>query len=246
VRFLKWQITTFFIIAASLLSLYFYSDNHLRVLKSEAAIVHNSSTALQAQRMSLPVALPERELKPKMTPPESNLSTPMKKITQKTAPHSAKQAKLKLSSDYYQIYNPKAEVDYILVNLDTQQLHAFSGQTLVLTEKISAASSNINIPSDYDLEGPHNHFGNFSVINKVVNGFSHQFNCPMPYALYYFKGHAIHQTEPQYYHLLGTPASHGCIREGPVVAKWLFDHTSVGTPIKIFSSNSNYQRELAY
>jgi lipoprotein-anchoring transpeptidase ErfK/SrfK len=46
------------------------------------------------------------------------------------------------------------------------------------------------------------------------------YGSPMPYAIFYHKGYAIHGT--MYLRQLGGPASHGCVRLHPVHAATLF------------------------
>lgn len=139
-------------------------------------------------------------------------------------------------ADYYQIIIPQARVDYILVVISGQVLYAYSQGKPALSERISTASTGINLPPETNLEVPHNHVGLFKVESKNADAYSNVYDCPMPYALFYFHGHAIHQTERKYYSLLGQPASHGCVREGPVAARWLFEHTPVGTIVDIRES----------
>ncbi len=136
----------------------------------------------------------------------------------------------------YALYQPQATVDYIRVVIDEQRLYAFSQGELVMVESISTASTGINLPTEVKSDYPHNHLGVFAVRSKDEEAYSDVFDCPMPYAMFYCGGHAVHQTEPKYYRLLGQPASHGCVREGPGIAKWLFEHTPLGTPVDIVVS----------
>ena len=46
------------------------------------------------------------------------------------------------------------------------------------------------------------------------------YNSPMPYAIFFYKGYAIHGTN--YLSQLGGPASHGCVRLHPANAATLF------------------------
>ncbi|TSC91683.1 MAG: hypothetical protein CEN92_217 [Candidatus Berkelbacteria bacterium Licking1014_96] len=141
-------------------------------------------------------------------------------------------------TDHYFLYRPEAIVDYIKVVIDEQRLYAFEQGKLVMTELISTASTGVNLPLENASDYPHNHLGTFSVLSKNKDAYSQEYDCPMPFALGYHGGHFIHQTESKYYHLLGQPASHGCVREGPEIAKWLFEHTPIGTTVEVAPSNA--------
>jgi lipoprotein-anchoring transpeptidase ErfK/SrfK len=54
---------------------------------------------------------------------------------------------------------------------------------------------------------------------------------PMPYALFFRGGYAIHGTYS--IRQLGRPASHGCVRLPTAFAKKLYGVTSIGTPVYI-------------
>ena len=46
--------------------------------------------------------------------------------------------------------------------------------------------------------------------------------------------HGIHATSPPYYGRLGSPASHGCVRQHKADAQVLYGLVSVGTPVYIY------------
>ena len=53
----------------------------------------------------------------------------------------------------------------------------------------------------------------------------------VPYAMYYHRGYAIHGA---YWHnRFGTPVSHGCVNLAVDQAEWLFNWTSLKTPVII-------------
>jgi len=160
--------------------------------------------------------------------------------TKSRKPEKVTPADVLATRGMYQILVPNAEVATIVVAVSEQKLTAFD-QTgkLVFWEQISTALGSKIIPVDaprVEHEKPHDHLGEFSVVRKDEDHVSGVHGCPMPYSIFYTSGHAIHQTERRLYHLLGSPASHGCIREGPVAAKWLFDHTPVGARVSIVES----------
>jgi hypothetical protein len=139
---------------------------------------------------------------------------------------------------YYQLYHPEAIVDYIKVVIDEQRLYAFSRQKLVMMEMVSTAFTGINLPLGDKADFPHNHLGVFQIQSKNKNAYSQEYDCPMPSAMSYYGGHYIHRTEPKFYHLLGLPTSHGCVREGPEAAEWLFNRTPVGAVVEIVASQN--------
>lgn len=65
------------------------------------------------------------------------------------------------------------------------------------------------------------------------------YNSPMPYAIFFHKGYAIHGTE--YIRRLGGPASHGCVRLHPKHAAELFtlvkEHGKADTRIVVTGAN---------
>lgn len=94
------------------------------------------------------------------------------------------------------------------------------------------------LPMNVHPKDPHDHAGVFKVLDKAELIHSHQFDVDMPWALHYLSGHYIHATSPNFYRLLGQPASHGCIRLSREDAHALFDATSVGTRVEVIGSES--------
>ena len=58
-------------------------------------------------------------------------------------------------------------------------------------------------------------------------------DAPMPYAVFFSGGYAVHATE--FTKRLGTPASHGCVRQMATTAKWLYDFSVIGMPVKVIA-----------
>lgn len=134
-------------------------------------------------------------------------------------------------------------VKLIVVDLDSQVLFAYGdeNQGNELRSYFISGALGPDLPIDAKGEAtnkPHNHLGNYSILDKDFDHFSGVYNCPMPYALHYFQGHYIHMTEPKFYHQIGQPASHGCIREKEQDAIWLYSHSRVGTKVIIERSGS--------
>lgn len=123
----------------------------------------------------------------------------------------------------------RPEVHLIRVSVDDQRLYAYGEdkEFPLATFPVSTALGGRVLPLDVKSDKPHDHLGNFTIFQKIIDCWSDAYNCPMPYALRYFEGHYIHATEPKFYPSLGQPASHGCIRLNLDNAKWLYAHTPV-------------------
>jgi hypothetical protein len=74
------------------------------------------------------------------------------------------------------------------------------------------------------------------VFGKSPNAWSGQYHCWMPYwmAITASGSHGIHATSPPFYYALGSPASHGCVRQHRNDARVLYGMVSVGTPVYVF------------
>jgi len=119
----------------------------------------------------------------------------------------------------------------IVVSIPEQRLYVYEGEQIRWVMLCSTASSGINLPPDENMDGIHNHFGMFSILDKQKNKFSIIYRVAMPYALHYHGGHYIHAT--QLTEFLGTPASHGCVRLKLSDAKKLYDWAEVGDLVNI-------------
>ena len=73
--------------------------------------------------------------------------------------------------------------------------------------------------------------GKYSVFRKKRRALSIPYKVWLPYATYFVRGIAIHQSSnvPVY------PASHGCVRVTPYDAKWLYRRTPVGTRVVVLA-----------
>lgn len=73
--------------------------------------------------------------------------------------------------------------------------------------------------------------GHYSVYAKIPRWWSTPFREWLPWALPFVGGIAFHEflTVPAY------PASHGCVRQVPAVARMTFDFASVGMPVDVIS-----------
>ncbi len=114
-------------------------------------------------------------------------------------------------------------VRWIDVDLSSQRVFAFEGDTLLRTFVVSTGTSahptvvgrfRIYVKYRYDdMAGPGYYLPN------------------VPYTMYFYQGYALHGT---YWHSnFGHPMSHGCINLRTSDAGWLFDFASVGTLVNV-------------
>ena len=112
---------------------------------------------------------------------------------------------------------------WIEIRLSTQRLIAWEGGRRVYAVIVSTGKS--STPT---------HSGIFTIQSKRRTDRMRGpgYDVPnVPYAMYYHRGYAIHGA---YWHnRFGTPVSHGCTNVAVNHAKWLFNWSSVGTPIVI-------------
>ena len=73
--------------------------------------------------------------------------------------------------------------------------------------------------------------GSFSVFLKSRHHVSSQYDVPMPYAMFYNGGEALHVSKRYLYRGKGT---HGCIQVLPHVAPVLWERVRTGTPVQVF------------
>lgn len=73
------------------------------------------------------------------------------------------------------------------------------------------------------------------VFSKALAPKSREYDVIMPYWLQITASgsHGIHATSPPFYHALGGPASHGCIRQHKEDARILWGMVRVGTPVYV-------------
>jgi lipoprotein-anchoring transpeptidase ErfK/SrfK len=74
------------------------------------------------------------------------------------------------------------------------------------------------------------------VFRKSISAWSGRYHCQMPYWLQITSSgsHGIHATSPPFYRYLGSPASHGCVRQHRADASVLYKLVPVGTAVYIF------------
>jgi lipoprotein-anchoring transpeptidase ErfK/SrfK len=110
---------------------------------------------------------------------------------------------------------------WIDVNLATQTLTAYEGNSPVLTMAVSTGLPSTPTPA-----------GQFRIWVKLryddMQGPGY-YLADVPYVMYFHGGYGLHGT---YWHdNFGTPMSHGCVNLSNADAQWLFSWASVGTKV---------------
>jgi len=114
---------------------------------------------------------------------------------------------------------------WIDVNLSTQRLVAYEGNTAVYWALVSSG-----LPATPTVTGRYRIYVKYRSAPMSGPGY---YLPNVPYIMYFYRGYSLHGT---YWHSnFGTPMSHGCVNLATSDAKWLFDWT---TPYVSAASNS--------
>lgn len=148
----------------------------------------------------------------------------------------------KLATDERPVrFRPKIMADLrdkgtlIAISKSRQRLYFQKDGRIIRQHIISTAASGywtpIMRPGSYGRNGE---LGR--VFAKSLNAWSRQYRVWMPYwmAITSSGSHGIHATSPRFYGLLGSPASHGCVRQHLADARVLYGMVRVGTPVYVF------------
>ena len=116
---------------------------------------------------------------------------------------------------------------WIAVNLSTQTLVAYEGDTPVFETLVSSG-----LPQWPTVTGQYRTYMKYE--SQTMNGYllGYDYYLPdVPYVMYFFEDYAIHGT---YWHSsFGTPMSHGCVNVSTPDAGWLFEWAPVGTVVNV-------------
>jgi lipoprotein-anchoring transpeptidase ErfK/SrfK len=119
--------------------------------------------------------------------------------------------------------NGRGGARWIDVNLSTQTLYAYEGDTLVNSFVVSTGTW--LTPT---VVGKYKVWIKFASTSMSGPGY---YLPDVPYVMYFYKGYGIHGT---YWHNnFGTPMSHGCVNMRTSEAQWLFNWASVGTVVNV-------------
>jgi lipoprotein-anchoring transpeptidase ErfK/SrfK len=110
---------------------------------------------------------------------------------------------------------------WIDVNLSTQTLTAYEGQTAVLRARVSTGTRwTPTVVGTYRIY--------VKYVSTTMSGPGYSYP-NVPHAMFFYRGYSIHGT---YWHNnFGTPMSHGCVNMTTADAKWLFNWAPVGTKV---------------
>jgi len=114
---------------------------------------------------------------------------------------------------------------WVDVNLTTQLMTAYEGQTPVFSTKASSG-----VPRHPTVEGTYRIYAKYrSVRMKGGEGVEHYDIPDVPYTMYFYSGYALHGA---YWHNnFGHPMSHGCVNLPVDASKWMFDWAPIGTMV---------------
>lgn len=112
---------------------------------------------------------------------------------------------------------------WIDVNLSTQSVYAYEGNTVVNSFIVSTGTS-----IHPTVTGQFKIYVKFQAANMSGPGY---FLPNVPYVMYFYKGYGLHGT--YWHHNFGTPMSHGCVNLQTSDAQWLYNWASVGTLVNV-------------
>ncbi len=115
---------------------------------------------------------------------------------------------------------------WIELDLSTQMLVAYEGQTPVFSARMSSGRS--RFPT---VTGSYRIYLKYKTQRmRGFQGTSEAYDIPnVPNVMYFYSGYAIHGV---WWHTnFGTPASHGCINLSQANAKWMYDWAPMGTMV---------------
>ncbi len=112
---------------------------------------------------------------------------------------------------------------WIDVNLSTQQVTAYAGNTPVYSSLASTG-----LPATPTPTGQYRIYVKY--VSTLMTGYGYYLP-NVPYTMYFYRGYGLHGT---YWHSnFGQPMSHGCINLPTPDAQWFFNWASVGTLVNI-------------
>jgi LysM repeat protein len=114
---------------------------------------------------------------------------------------------------------------WIDVNISTQTMVAFEGQTPVYTSKMSTGT-----PRHPTVEGTYRVYAKYK--NQSMRGGegAERYYLPnVPYVMYFYSGYALHGAN--WHNNFGQPMSHGCVNLPVDAANWMFEWAPIGTMV---------------
>ena len=108
------------------------------------------------------------------------------------------------------------------VLLDRQLALAIENNRVVRAIHVSSGATGFATPP-----------GSYSVFRKEARSWSVPFKVWLPWASYFVGGIAFHE----YPDVPVSPASHGCVRTPRYDARWLYEFTPIGTPVRVLAGS---------
>jgi hypothetical protein len=125
-----------------------------------------------------------------------------------------------------EVYHHGKVIDVSIAN---QQLTAWKDGAIVYRFYISTGRAGYETPT-----------GHYKILYKAVDGWSRKYQVVMPWMMQFYHGYTFHQLAHERgstYLIgrgqLGSPASHGCVREPEGLAETMYHWTPTGTPVWI-------------
>jgi len=114
---------------------------------------------------------------------------------------------------------------WIDVNLSSQTLTAYEGQTPVFTAIVSTGTW--QYPT---VTGTYQVYAKYASTRMTGGSGASYYDLPnVPYTMYFYRGYAIHGT---YWHNnFGTPMSHGCVNLTIPDSEWVYNWSPIGTKV---------------
>jgi lipoprotein-anchoring transpeptidase ErfK/SrfK len=128
-----------------------------------------------------------------------------------------------IPADLPYVYPDNGGVRWIDVNLSTQRLYAYEGDTVVASFLVSTG-----VPAFPTVTGQYHIY--IKLLSALMTG-SGYYLPDVPYTMYFYKGYGIHGT--YWHHNFGHPMSHGCVNMYTPDAEWMFYWAHVGTLVNI-------------
>ncbi len=119
--------------------------------------------------------------------------------------------------------NQESKNRWIEIDLSEQRLYAWEGKTLIYSFQISGGKASTPTPKGNFLIGAKYRY------NRMRGS---DYDIPnVPYAMYFYKGYAIHGAF--WHNKFGTPVSHGCVNLRVNSAGKLYNWSSLGTLVVV-------------
>ena len=124
----------------------------------------------------------------------------------------------------------------IAIIKERQRMYYFEGGKVRRMHMVSTAARGYNTPTMRPGSHDRRRGQMGQVFRKSPSPRSRRYDVVMPYwlAITSTGSHGIHATTPRFYSRLGTPASHGCVRQHRADALILYGLVTVGIPVYIF------------